>query len=82
MAMDRDQLASVLHPLTEALANYPVYQLDESRWQIVSHGGFLDQSICPQNAAVVRLDYQNNVKALYQFDEKVGQYRPFRMFIA
>lgn len=82
MAMDRDQLASVLHPLTEALANYPVYQLDESRWQIVSHGGFLDQSICPQNAAVVRLDYRNNVKALYQFDEKVGQYRPFRMFIA
>lgn len=81
-AVERDDVASVLHPLAEALSSYPVYQLDESRWGIVSHGGFLDKSICQENAPVVRLDYQQHVKALYKFDEKVGQYRPFRMFLA
>lgn len=81
-AVDAGRIDDVLHPLSEALASYPVYQLDDSRWEIVSHGGFLDKSICPEHSAVVRLDYQQTVKALYKFDEKVGQYRPFRMFLA
>lgn len=81
-AVDDQNVSAVLHPLAEALANYPVYQLDDSRGAIVSHGGFLDQSICPGKAPVVRLDYQQQVKALYKFDETVGQYRPFKMFLA
>ncbi|GAD15901.1 tRNA pseudouridine(55) synthase TruB [Lentilactobacillus otakiensis] len=81
-AVDDQNVQAVLHPLAEALADYPIYQLDDSRWGIVSHGGFLDQSICPEKAPVVRLDYQQQVKALYKFDETVGQYRPFRMFLA
>lgn len=81
-AVAAEDLSSVLHPLSEALAEYPGYQLDDSRWSIVSHGGFLDQSISPTHAPVVRLDYQQQVKALYRLDEQIGQYRPFRMFLA
>lgn len=81
-AVDAGNVSAVLHPLSEALAEYPVYQLDDSRWTIVSHGGFLDKSICPNNDPVIRLDYQQNVKALYKLDKSIGQYRPFRMFLA
>ncbi len=81
-AADNDELNTVFRPLKQALQAYPSYSLDESRWQIVSHGGFLDQSINPNHAPIVRLEYVGAVKALYQFDSDVSQYRPYKMFIA
>jgi tRNA pseudouridine55 synthase len=81
-AMDADDVIQVLQPLKEALKQYPTYALDESRWQIVSHGGFLDGSINPDHAPVVCLDYLGEVKALYRFEPADSQYRPFKMFIA
>ncbi|RRG04579.1 MAG: tRNA pseudouridine(55) synthase TruB [Lactobacillus sp.] len=80
-AVENDTLDEVLRPLSEALRHYPVYSLDETRWKIVSNGGFLDESINKEQQPIVRLDYQGIVKALYQFDQKVGQYRPFKMFL-
>lgn len=81
-AVDNDNLETIFRPLAEALADYPQYGLDESRWKIVSHGGFLDQSINPDHKPAVCLTYMGAIKALYKFDPELTKYRPYKMFIA
>ncbi len=76
------QLKEIVESLTTVLDQYPVYQLDDRHWQIVSNGGFLDQELSPSRAPIVRLDYQQQTKALYQLDDQKQVYRPFKMFLA
>ncbi|MBZ2201876.1 MAG: tRNA pseudouridine(55) synthase TruB [Lentilactobacillus hilgardii] len=80
-AAGSDTLSDIIEPLSTALSDYPAYQLDDSRWKIISNGGFLDQSILPDREPIVRLVYQGETKALYQFDEPKKVYRPFKMFL-
>lgn len=74
-------LGSVMRSLSEALAGYPGYQMDDSRWQIILHGGFLDPSISKNRDPIIRMDFEGTTRALYQFDAKRHVYRPYKMFL-
>ncbi|MFD1125940.1 tRNA pseudouridine(55) synthase TruB [Lentilactobacillus raoultii] len=81
-AVNDDRLATIMEPLKVALAGYPAVELDDSRWHIISNGGFLDRGLNSSTVPIIRLDYQGKTKALYKFDSQKQLYRPFKMFLA
>ncbi|GAY73110.1 tRNA pseudouridine synthase B [Lentilactobacillus kosonis] len=67
--------------LDDSLAQYPSIDLSDKLWQLVGNGVFLDIDELQSTENVVKLKYDGEVKALYQFDEQKNQYRPYKMFL-
>lgn len=69
-----------LFPLDYALAKYPVVRLSNELWQAVRHGVWLKETEISSPATVVALQFNNQIKALYQFNEVKKCYKPLKMF--
>ncbi|WP_268913159.1 tRNA pseudouridine(55) synthase TruB [Lentilactobacillus sp. SPB1-3] len=80
-AMEAGEIDQYLVSLDDSLSQYPSVDLSDKLFQLVSNGVFLDIDEVNSSAQVVKLKYQNQVKALYQFDENKRQYRPYKMFL-
>lgn len=82
-AMVNEQPDSVIHSLEETLQDYFRVDLTDPEFNYVSDGRFLrfDRISDIQKHAVVALYHQGKVKALYELDNQINQYRPYKMFL-
>lgn len=80
-AQEANELSTVLKSLDSALTRFPVLEITEAENEKVHHGAFITGSRLTDQPAVVRVKYQDQLLALYQFDEERNLYRPYKMFI-
>ncbi|MCY9806765.1 tRNA pseudouridine(55) synthase TruB [Lentilactobacillus senioris] len=80
-AQENGNLTAVLKPLNEALKQFPELDIDEAQNEKVHHGAFIKGDQLDSKPVVVRIIYQNELLALYQWDADKNLYRPYKMFI-
>lgn len=78
--MEQGTIEDHLFPLDYALAKYPIVQLSNEIWQAVRHGVWLKTSEIDSSESVVALQFDDRIKALYQFNEVKKCYQPLKMF--
>ncbi|AQW22145.1 tRNA pseudouridine(55) synthase [Lentilactobacillus curieae] len=80
-AMNAGKIDDVLVSLDQSLSKYASFDLSDKLMNLVSNGVFLNTNELQSTEKVVKLKYEGKVKALYQFDDTKGQYRPYKMFL-
>ncbi|GAB5053476.1 tRNA pseudouridine(55) synthase TruB [Pediococcus ethanolidurans] len=84
LAVKHENVATLMYPLDYALKMYPHFSLNEDLNRRVQNGAILQRSNFkqPKNAApVLVLTFENQVQALYQYDEQRVAYRPLTMLL-
>ncbi|QBO37142.1 tRNA pseudouridine(55) synthase TruB [Periweissella cryptocerci] len=79
-AMDNGTIDDILLPIDYALDMYPIVALNDELWGVMKNGGWFDKADFDSDAAIVRVQYHDDTKALYQWSEEKQVYKPLKMF--
>lgn len=79
-AVANQTLQQYLYPLDYALKDYSQVALTVNQWKKVQNGGWLAKSELASSQNEVVLVFDNQVKALYHFDQNKQVYKPTKMF--
>lgn len=79
-AVASQTLRQYLYPLDYALKDYPQVALTADQWKKVQNGGWLTKRELANSQNEVVLAFDNQVKALYHFDQNKQVYKPTKMF--
>lgn len=79
-AVASQTLQQYIYPLDYALKDYPQVALTADQWKKVQNGGWLAKNELTNAQAEVVLVFDDQVKALYHFDQAKQVYKPTKMF--
>ncbi len=81
-AMDQEQLADILRPVSHALKKFPTYELSDGEWKIVKNGGFLElNKLRSQEGPLhkIVLFFERRVRCVYYYNTQKAIYQPEQM---
>lgn len=78
--MEANTLAEIMYPIDRALDEYPAFEMDDAQWGKMKNGAWFRRSELGVNDLVLRMRYQDDTKALYQWDTEKHLYRPLKIF--
>lgn len=78
--MQQDTLAEIMYPIDRALGDYPALEMTAAHWDKMKNGAWFSEDELGINVPIVRMRYQDDTKALYQWDADKKLYRPLKIF--
>lgn len=69
---------SFLFPIDRVLSDYPVVIMSDEQWAVVRNGVWLLPNEVDQDAPIIALRYEGQIKCLYQLVN--NRYKPLKMF--
>lgn len=75
-----NELTSHLRPIDYPLMQYSLVDVNNDLWERLKNGGWFTKNELNIDADVIRMRYQNETKALYQWDDQKKVYKPLKMF--
>lgn len=79
-AVDNGTIDDILLPIDYALDMYPIVTLNDELWAVMKNGGWFDREDFGTDADIVRVQFENDTKALYQWSTEKHVYKPLKMF--
>ena len=79
-AVENGTIDDIVKSIDYALTDFKHIELNESQWKIVQNGGFLNSGALGINDDKCVLTFNNEVKALYFYDQNKQIYKPEKMF--